>query len=94
MDKRKFDFVIVGAGIIGLSTAFELLKLNPKKKVLIIEKENKVSFHQTGRNSGVIHSGIYYRPNSLKAKNCLLGYKLLLEFAKNKNTFELSGKLM
>ncbi len=95
MDKRKFDFVIVGAGIIGLSTAFELLKVKPKKKVLIIEKENKVSSHQTGQNSGVIHSGIYYRPNSLKAKNCLLGYKLLLEFAKkNKIPFELTGKLI
>ena len=82
MNERKFDFVIVGAGIIGLSTAYELLKVKPDKKVLIIEKEKKVSSHQTGRNSGVIHSGIYYRPNSLKAKNCLLGYKLLIEFAK------------
>lgn len=95
MNERKFDFVIVGAGIIGLSTAYELLKVKPDKKVLIIEKEKKVSSHQTGRNSGVIHSGIYYRPNSLKAKNCLLGYKLLIEFAKkNKIPFELTGKLV
>ena len=95
MNEKKFDYVIVGAGIIGLSTGYELLKVKPNKKVLIIEKEKKVSSHQTGRNSGVIHSGIYYKPNSLKAKNCLLGYKLLLEFAKkNKIPFKITGKLI
>ena len=95
MDKKHFDLIVVGAGIVGLCTAYEFAMKNPKKRLLIIEKEKKVSYHQTGRNSGVIHSGIYYKPDSLKAKNCLLGYKLLLEFAKkNKIPFELTGKLI
>lgn len=95
MEKKEYDLIIVGAGIVGLTTAYELAKNNPNKRLLIIEKEEKVSCHQTGRNSGVIHSGIYYKPNSLKAKNCLFGYKLLLDFAKkNDIPFELTGKLI
>ena len=95
MEKKEYDLIIVGAGIVGLTTAYELARNNPNKRLLIIEKEEKVSCHQTGRNSGVIHSGIYYKPYSLKAKNCLLGYKLLLDFAKkNDIPFELTGKLI
>lgn len=95
MEKEKYDLIVVGAGIIGLSTALEIAKKWPKKGILIIDKENEISNHQTGRNSGVIHSGIYYQPNSLKAKNCLLGYNLLVQFAKNNNIpFELTGKLI
>ena len=95
MSNEVYDLVIVGAGIVGITTAYEYQNRFPQKKILIIEKEAKVSTHQTKRNSGVIHSGIYYKPNSLKAKNCLLGYQLLLEFAKkNKINHQITGKLI
>lgn len=95
MSEDIYDLVVVGAGIIGITTAYEYQNRFPQKKILIIEKESKVSTHQTKRNSGVIHSGIYYKPDSLKAKNCLLGYQLLLEFAKkNKINHQITGKLI
>lgn len=91
----KFDFIIVGAGIVGLATALKIQEKNPKKKILIIEKESKVAAHQTGNNSGVIHSGIYYKPGSLKAKNCVYGYKLLLDFCDQHNVkYDLCGKVI
>ena len=94
-EDEKYDLVVVGAGIVGISTAYEYQNRFPQKKLLIIEKESEVSTHQTKRNSGVIHSGIYYKPNSLKAKNCLLGYQLLLDFAKkNKINHCITGKLI
>jgi L-2-hydroxyglutarate oxidase len=74
------DVLIIGAGIVGLATAYQLLKAKPSLKLLILEKEKEVGLHQTGRNSGVIHSGVYYKPGSLKAKNCLEGRKALLQF--------------
>ena len=73
-----FDAAIIGGGIVGLATAWQLTRLKPDWKVVVIEKESTLAFHQTGRNSGVIHSGIYYRPGSLRARNCREG-KLLLE---------------
>ena len=79
-----FDLAIIGAGIVGLSTAFNYSKKFPNSKILVVEKESNVAIHQTGNNSGVLHSGIYYKPNSLKAINCRLGYKSMLEFAKKK----------
>ena len=91
----KYDFTIVGAGIIGLSTAYSIIKKNPKSKILILEKERTFSMHQSGNNSNVIHSGIYYKPNSSKAKNCIKGYKLLVRFLKEHNIpFEICGKLI
>lgn len=77
---KKLDVVIIGAGIVGLATGYQLLKLNPDLKVRILEKEDEVAKHQTGNNSGVIHSGIYYKPGSLKAKNCIAGKNELIEF--------------
>lgn len=74
------DVVIIGAGIVGLATAYQLLKDNPVRSVTVLEKESTVARHQTGNNSGVIHSGVYYRPGSLKAKNCVEGRRLLLDF--------------
>lgn len=74
------DIAIIGAGIVGLATGYQLLKRNSGLQVSVIEKEEGPAKHQTGRNSGVIHSGIYYKPGSLKAKNCLAGKKELLEF--------------
>jgi len=93
--QKKHDIIIVGAGIVGLATALKLKESQPELKVLILEKEKGVSMHQTGNNSGVIHSGIYYKPGSLKAKNCLRGYNYLLSFCKeNEINYELCGKLI
>ncbi len=92
---KKFDVIIIGAGIVGLATAFELIKKNPFLKLCIIEKENGVAKHQTGNNSGVIHSGIYYKPGSLKAVNCRRGYKMLLDFCDEyKIGYDICGKVI
>ncbi len=89
------DIIIIGGGIVGLATALQLLRKNPSLDLTIIEKERTVAAHQTGHNSGVIHSGLYYKPGSLKAQNCLLGYKLLLEFCEQENIpFDLCGKIV
>lgn len=89
------DVIIVGGGIVGLATALKLINAKPGLKVLVIEKENEVAKHQTGNNSGVIHSGLYYKPESLKAKNCIHGYNLLIDFCKTNNIpYELCGKIV
>ncbi len=91
----KYDIIVVGAGIVGLASAYQLLKINPRLKLLILEKESSVAQHQTGHNSGVIHSGIYYKPGSLKAKNCRAGYQMLIEFCDQENIkYEICGKLI
>ncbi|MBK9722029.1 MAG: L-2-hydroxyglutarate oxidase [Saprospiraceae bacterium] len=87
----KFDIVIAGAGIVGLSTAYQILEIMPAAKILILEKEAAIATHQTGHNSGVMHSGIYYKPGSYKAKNCIQGYQLLIEFC---NTHQIEYKLI
>jgi L-2-hydroxyglutarate oxidase len=89
------DVIIVGGGIVGLATALQLINSNPQLKVLVIEKETEVAKHQTGNNSGVIHSGLYYKPGSLKATNCINGYNLLVDFCeKNEVPYELCGKIV
>ncbi len=89
------DVIIIGAGIVGLATALKIKEKKPDLKVAIIEKEGGVARHQTGNNSGVIHSGIYYKPGSLKAQNCLKGYRLLLDFCDEHGiTYELCGKII
>lgn len=91
----KYDSIIVGGGIVGLATALHLSAAPHFKKVLVIEKESEVAKHQTGNNSGVIHSGIYYKPESLKAVNCITGYHLLIDFCKqNEVPFDLCGKII
>lgn len=91
----KTDILIIGAGIVGLSTAHQLLRLNPNVRVVILEKEGAVALHQTGNNSGVIHSGIYYKPGSLKADNCLRGYHMLIEFCKAESIeYDVCGKII
>lgn len=82
--KNNFDIIIVGGGIVGLSTAYKFLQ-KKKSGILLLEAENSVALHQTGNNSGVIHSGIYYKPNSLKAVNCIIGREMLYEFCKKYN---------
>jgi L-2-hydroxyglutarate oxidase len=91
----KYDIIIVGGGIVGLATALNLIDKNPRLKVAVIEKEPAVAAHQTGNNSGVIHSGLYYKPGSLKATNCIRGYNLLIDFCRtNDIAFELCGKIV
>ncbi len=80
--ENNYDIIIIGGGIIGLTTAYQILSLNPHYKLAIIEKEKEVATHQSGHNSGVIHSGVYYPVGSLKAKNCVEGRKELLEFCR------------
>ena len=90
-----FDYIIVGGGIVGLSIAYKLAQRENSKNILLIEKENELASHQTGNNSGVIHSGIYYTPGSLKAKNCFNGRLQLIDFAKEHNiSHEMCGKLI
>ena len=74
------DVAILGGGIIGLATAWQLTRQRPHSRVVVVEKEASLATHQTGRNSGVIHSGIYYRPGSLRAENCREGKRALEEF--------------
>ena len=77
-----YDVAIIGGGIVGAATLYKLQKKNPQLKIVLIEKEKLVADHQTGHNSGVIHSGLYYTPGSLKAKNCVSGRHELVAFAK------------
>ena len=69
----KFDFAIIGGGVMGLSLGLKLLEHSSSLKVVILEKESNFGEHASGRNSGVLHSGIYYNPDSLKAKFCKIG---------------------
>ncbi|MGB0090806.1 MAG: L-2-hydroxyglutarate oxidase [Planifilum fulgidum] len=77
-----FDFTIIGGGSVGISTAYHLLSSSPGAKVLVLEKEKALGLHQTGRNSGVIHSGIYYRPGSLKARFAVEGSRAMYAFCR------------
>lgn len=91
----NYDIIIIGAGLVGLATAYQTKLKNPDSKILILEKENDVALHQSGHNSGVIHSGIYYKPGSLKAKNCIEGYNSIISFAeKNGIRYDLCGKII
>lgn len=95
MPNKRYDFTIVGAGIVGLSTAYKLSLALPSAKILILEKENQVAAHQTGKNSGVIHSGIYYKPGSYKAKNCIDGRHQLVQFCtENEVAIDICGKVI
>lgn len=90
-----YDIIIVGAGIVGLATAKKILDENPSIKLLLIEKESDIAKHQTANNSGVIHSGLYYKPGSLKAINCINGYKQLVKYCiDTKIPFEITGKIV
>ncbi len=90
-----FDVAIIGGGIVGLSTAMAIGQRYPKAKILVIEKESQWAFHQTGNNSGVIHSGIYYKPGSFKAKFCRDGSASMVRFCQEHNIrHEVCGKVI
>lgn len=95
MDAEQFDVAIVGAGILGLAVARELRRRFPELSMVILERESDVAQHQTGHNSGVIHSGVYYKPGSLKARLCVDGARLMYEFCEEHDIhFERCGKLI
>jgi (S)-2-hydroxyglutarate dehydrogenase len=92
---QKFDAVVIGGGIVGLSVAWAILEKKPKTRIAILEKEDALARHQTGRNSGVIHSGIYYKPGSLKAKLCREGNRRMVEFCQLHGIrYEVCGKVI
>lgn len=91
----KYDVLIAGAGIVGVSTAYQLLSRSPDLRIVLLEKEAEPAMHQTGHNSGVMHSGIYYKPGSYKAWNCIQGYQMLVEYCnKHDIPYNLIGKLI
>ena len=95
MESPQADVVIIGAGIVGLATAYQLLQRYPGKSVRILEKEASPALHQTGHNSGVLHSGIYYKPGSYKAKNCREGKALMEAFCEKEGiSYEICGKVI
>lgn len=90
-----YDFIIIGGGIVGVSTAWQLIQRFPQKRILLLEKESAFSRHQTGHNSGVVHAGVYYEPGSLKAKFCKAGAISTINFCKeNSIPYERCGKLL
>ncbi|MEE9249492.1 MAG: FAD-dependent oxidoreductase, partial [Dehalococcoidia bacterium] len=92
---NKYDLAVIGGGILGLATALELSRRFPRYSTLVVEKERGLARHQTGHNSGVIHSGIYYKPGSLKARNCVAGARALREFCDEHGiSYQLCGKVV
>jgi L-2-hydroxyglutarate oxidase len=95
MDEKIYDYIVVGGGIVGASTALSLITKHPKKQVLLVEKEKSFASHQTGHNSGVIHAGVYYEPGSLKAEFCREGLKETIKFCSlHQIPFHQCGKLI
>lgn len=90
-----FDIIIVGGGIVGLATAYQISELHPDRRIVLLEKEAELATHQTGHNSGVLHSGIYYRPGSLRAINCRAGKRAMEEFcAMHGIPYDICGKVI
>jgi (S)-2-hydroxyglutarate dehydrogenase len=95
MEVSRAELAVIGAGILGLAVAAEFLRRRPGLDVVVLEKEDSPAQHQTGRNSGVIHSGVYYEPGSLKARLCTRGRTLLLEFCEAEGVqYEICGKVI
>ncbi|GAB4406735.1 MAG: L-2-hydroxyglutarate oxidase [Bacteroidia bacterium] len=94
-EKSLYDVLVVGGGIVGLSVAYKMQLHNPGLRILVLEKENALATHQTGRNSGVIHSGLYYKPGSYKARTCVEGRRELVAFARTHNiAHDVCGKIV
>ena len=93
--KQASDIVVIGGGIVGLASAYKLSLRFPALKITVLEKEDEVCVHQTGHNSGVIHSGLYYKPGSYKAKNCVDGRRELVQFAHTHHiAHDICGKIV
>ena len=91
----NYDIAIIGGGIVGAATLYKLQRAYPQLSIILFEKEDQLAAHQTGNNSGVIHSGLYYKPGSLKAKNCVSGRHELVKFAKDHNvSHDVCGKVV
>ena len=82
MTDSHYNVIIIGGGAVGLGVALEITRRFPRQKLLLVEKEDKVARHQSGHNSGVIHSGVYYKPGSLKARLCVAGAAAMVEFCR------------
>ncbi len=92
---QQFDVAIIGGGIVGAATFYKLQQRNPDLSIVLLEKEDMLAAHQTGHNSGVIHSGLYYKPGSLKARNCMQGREELVSFCKAHNVaHDVCGKVV
>jgi (S)-2-hydroxyglutarate dehydrogenase len=92
---ERYDLAVVGAGIVGLAVAREFMRRRPGSRLIVIDKQSSVGYHQTGHNSGVIHSGVYYKPGSLKARLCVEGARLMYEYCdENAISYERCGKLI
>ncbi|MDA1053277.1 MAG: L-2-hydroxyglutarate oxidase [Planctomycetota bacterium] len=92
---KEVDVAIIGGGIVGLATAYQLVQRHPGKRVVVLEKESTVAAHQTGHNSGVLHSGIYYKPGSLKATNCRVGKRAMEAFCEAEGIpYDVCGKVI
>ena len=90
-----FDLAIIGGGIVGLATAYRFTRRFPGRRVVVLEKESHVAEHQTGRNSGVLHSGVYYKPGTLKAKTCRAGKQAMEAFCAAEGiAHEICGKVI
>jgi (S)-2-hydroxyglutarate dehydrogenase len=95
MTDQRYDIVVIGGGIVGLSVAMEITRRFPRLRMLLVEKEDGVARHQTGHNSGVIHSGIYYKPGSLKAAACVAGARAMIAFCQEHGIpCQVCGKLI
>src|SRR5262245_29850965 len=92
---KSADVVIIGGGIVGLATAYQVTRQHPARRVVVLEKEADLAHHQTGHNSGVLHSGIYYKPGSLKAINCRAGKRAMEEVCAAEGiSYEICGKVI
>src|SRR5271170_7104982 len=95
MTDSRCDVLIVGGGIVGLAVALEITRRFPRVRLLLLEKEDGVGRHQSGHNSGVIHSGVYYKPGSLKARLCVTGAAAMVEFCREHGLpHEVCGKVV
>src|SRR6202047_1429284 len=82
MNDSRYNTIVIGGGVVGLAVALEVTRRFPNLRLLVLEKEDRVARHQSGHNSGVIHSGLYYRPGSLKARLCVAGAAAMIEFCR------------